>query len=116
MFRILDMTSNLPVDLWAQVARFIAPSDRGGVFWALRKALLIPTHGTLHETMLRFLKVAYREESKECTGSWPVRCEWNAEYAYILTEMGFEEDAVTNALLANNCVFESALYDLFLSA
>lgn len=93
---------NLPLDLWAQVARFVRPCDRDSLFVALRRAMLIPTHGSLHETRLRFHEAAAKEESElhaaRFPGVHPRFPSWPPEVLAELLEMGFEHDQVVHAL------------------
>jgi len=35
----------LPIEVWARIAYFLPPGERVRVFWALRSAMALPTHG-----------------------------------------------------------------------
>ena len=107
--------TNLPLDVWAQVARFVPPAERTATFWALRKALLLPTHGTLHETQFRFLEIAAREEEQAHAlahpGSDPLLPTWPIEVEQMLvSDMGFaREDAIRALCLCGGDRYHAVL-------
>lgn len=95
---------NLPLDLWAEVARFLPSRDRERAFWSLRRALVIATHGTLHETHMRFLELAAREEEEAHAryhpGVDPLWPTWSPDVEQMLVDdMGFARDAAVRALI-----------------
>lgn len=93
---------NLPLDLWAQVARFVPASERPHTYRALRAAMLIPTHRTEHETQMRFLEVAGDEERANALATrddvWPTAQPLDDMGFYDLVDMGFGPEQVVWAL------------------
>ena len=93
----------LPIDVWAHVACFIESENRVSTFMILRRALFIPTYGSFHETMMRFLERAAAEDNcankKAHALAWPERPFWPDQYLDTLSEMGFEEQRSVRALV-----------------
>lgn len=90
----------LPIEIWAQVARYLPTVERVPAFYALRRAMIIPTHNTLHETMLRFLEVAAADEKRDDLDvGWPTAERISPDDVHVLVEMGFESNQVLAALV-----------------
>tara|TARA_Y100000741_G_scaffold34738_1_gene24490 strand:- start:267 stop:596 length:330 start_codon:yes stop_codon:yes gene_type:complete len=83
----------LPIDVWANVARFMSQGDRITAFYALKKLGIIPLFHSEHETMMRFLEVgAEYDKSNEYIRS-TVHDVFNK-----LIGMGFEKDEIVYVL------------------
>ena len=55
----------LPIDVWANVAKFMSQSDRIIAYYSLKHLNMIPVHHSEYETLMRFLEVAEYDKSKE---------------------------------------------------
>lgn len=110
------MVPNLPIDVWARVACFIEPECRTSTFMALRRAMLLPTYRSMHETMHRFLEEAARIDTARSVAthppSWPTRPYWPEAYESRLCDMGFDSRRVVRALVMAGGDLQEALLHL----
>ena len=110
------MIPNLPIDVWARVACFIEAEHRMSTFMTLRRAMLLPTYRSMHETILRFLEEAARIDTARSVAahppSWPTRPYWPPSYESSLCDMGFESQRVVRALVMAGGDLQEALLHL----
>ena len=103
--------SDLPMDVWSQVAVYVPFSDRLRTFHALRDAGCLPdTHTNVSNAFLQFCSEADRvermhAEEAECNGNL-LNIEVNVR---VLVDMGFNHDEVCLALRLTNGAIEGAM-------
>ena len=121
MYRKVNSTSvpsllpNLPIDVWAQIAAHLTQTDRIATFYRLRRAMVLPTYGTVHETMLRFLEVgAEHDRAHEIPSTWPELPTWSVDVEVTLLNMGFSETETHRALVASGGDMYGALQMLMI--
>lgn len=96
---------NLPMDVWANVARYLPACERIPTFWALHRLGLIRKQKSIHESMILFLTHGARCDQQESVDlSWP-SVQWSPGMEDILKCMGFAHDHVVLALTyaGGNC-------------
>lgn len=98
--------SQLDLDVWARIATFLPRAQRIPAFWALRRALVLPTEHSVYHTMMRFLNEAARQDYAQAVAEdgdwWPTLPTWTDECQELLESMGFEAQRVVNALISVN--------------
>lgn len=106
------MLSEIPIDVWANVARFLSQTDRIVAFRALWP--ILPKQRTEHETLLQFLEIASADDRDRTwnPGAWPEFPFWPHATQERLEEMGFPTDRVVRALVAAGGDLDVALYCL----
>lgn len=82
---------DLTMDVWAHVACFLTQRERIDTFFALRRAMVLPTHRTAHETMLQFLELAARRDAD-------TECVTPTVHDHVdrIVEMGYERELVAS--------------------
>ena len=88
------VANNIPMDLWAYIAKFMTQTERIEAFFSLRRAMLIPTYNTLHETMHRFLEIAGDDDKKNeaAIASWPSFQLWGSYEEKLVAELGLNRE------------------------
>lgn len=106
------MIQEMPIDVWANVARFLSQTDRVVAFRALWP--ILPKQRTEHETLLQFLEIASGDDRERTwdAGAWPDFPFWPHTTQERLEEMGFPTDAVVRALVAGGGDLDVALHCL----
>lgn len=104
--------SDLPMEVWSQVAVYVPFSDRLRTFHALRSAGCLPdTHTNASNAFLQFCSEADRverervEEEEERSGN-PLGTEENVR---VLVDMGFNHDEVRMALRLTHGALDGAV-------
>lgn len=105
---------NLPLDVWANVARFLPSGERVSMFFALRKAMLIPYQNSVHETLLYFLDQSRREDVDTDDGVWPTVPTWDDDDELLLLEMGFDQESIRESLTQHGGRVDLVLHHLLL--
>ena len=83
----------LPIDVWANVAKFMSQSDRIIAYYSLKHLNMIPVHHSEHETLMRFLEVGAEYDKSKEAKSITVHDVFNQ-----LIGMGFDKNDVANTL------------------
>lgn len=107
-FMTTTTVSDLPMEVWSQVAVYVPFSDRLRTFHALRDAGCLPdTYTNASNAFLQFCSEAdrvERERAEEDTG----KLLGTEEKVRVLVDMGFNNDEVRMALRLSNGALEVA--------
>jgi hypothetical protein len=101
--------SDLPMEVWSQVAMYVPFSDRLRTFHALRCAGCLPdTHTNASNALLQFCSEADRVE-RECAEERNGSILDTEESVRVLVDMGFNHDEVRMALRLTYGVLDGAV-------
>lgn len=104
--------SDLPMEVWSQVAVFVPFSDRLRTFHALRDSGCLPdTHTNASNAFLQFCSEADRVE-RECAEDRTSELLGAEESVRVLVDMGFNHDEVRMALRLTHGAIHGAMEHL----